>query len=129
MLVVIGLMVLTACGRGTNAPSPSPSPPAPVEGSPSPQPSPEPTAKLVTVKIVDGQVTVSETRVEVHLNETVRIEVASDRSDEIHVHGYEIKSEIKPGETTVVEFVADLPGVFEVEIHTGHEKLFDLRVS
>jgi len=78
---------------------------------------------------VSGKVSVSETRVEVPLNETVRIEVTSDRPDEIHVHGYEVRSEIKPEETTVVEFVADLPGVFEVEIHTGHEKLFDLRVS
>lgn len=129
MPVVIGLIVLTACGRGTDAPSPSPSPPARVDGSPSPRSSPEPTAKLVTVKIVAGEVSVSETRVEVPLNETVRIEVTSDRPDEIHVHGYEIRSEIKPEETTVVEFVADLPGVFEVEIHTGHEKLFDLRVS
>lgn len=129
MPVVIGLMVLTACGRSADAPSSSPSPPARVDGSPSPRSSPEATTNLVTVKIVAGKVSVSETRVEVPLNETVRIEVTSDRPDEIHVHGYEIRSEIKPEGTTVVEFVADLPGVFEVEIHTGHEKLFDLRVS
>ena len=129
MPVVIGLMVLTACGRRVDAPSPSPSPPATVNGSPSPQSSPEPKAKLVTVKIVAGKVSASETRVEVPLNETVRIEVTSDRADEIHVHGYEIKADVKAGETTVVEFVADLPGVFEVEVHTGHQKLFDLRVS
>lgn len=113
------VITLSACGRSVQGGSPSPSP----------QVSPTPTAKIVTVTIAAGNVGVSESRLDVSLNETVRIEITSDRPDEIHVHGYEIKAAVKSGETTVVEFVADLPGIFEVEIHTGHQKLFDLRVS
>jgi hypothetical protein len=63
------------------------------------------------------------------VNQQIRIEVASDRAEEVHVHGYEHKTDIKSGEPAVLEFAADIPGVFEVELEKTHRKLFELRVS
>jgi hypothetical protein len=97
--------------------------------SPSPSPSPRNIAKVVTITITGEKIDVSESRVEVSLNQLIRIEVMSDRSEELHVHGYEKKTEIKAGKPAVLEFAADIPGVFEVELEKTHHELFELRVS
>jgi hypothetical protein len=54
--------------------------------------------------------------------------VTSDRSDELHVHGYDKTVPLAPGSPAVVQFVADLPGVFEVETHDSGLLLFQLVV-
>ena len=56
-------------------------------------------------------------RVEVDRGTQVRIEVTSNRSDELHVHGYDETVPLTAGSPAAVAFVADLPGVFEVETH------------
>ena len=66
--------------------------------------------------------------IEVEAGKRIRIEVSTDRADELHVHGYEIKKELVAGQVNVLEFVAEIPGAFEVEMETSHKKLFELRV-
>ena len=51
--------------------------------------------------------------------DTVRIEVSSDVADEIHVHGYDISTDVEAGGKAKVEFVADIEGVFEVELESA----------
>ncbi|HUH08521.1 MAG TPA: hypothetical protein VML96_12050 [Egibacteraceae bacterium] len=84
--------------------------------------------QVVTVKIENGAVTSPE-RVEVALGTPLRIEVTSDAADEVHVHGYDITGQLEPGRTEAIEFVADVPGVFGVELHSTHSELFQLRVQ
>ncbi|WP_106398056.1 cupredoxin domain-containing protein [Actinocorallia populi] len=59
----------------------------------------------------------------------VRIEVTSDKPDELHVHGYDNTADLKAGETAVIEFTADQSGRFEVETHDSGLLLFNLEVS
>lgn len=66
--------------------------------------------------------------IEVDLGATVGVWVLSDTDGEIHVHGYDLTFEMSGGTPFQVTFVADVPGVFEVEAHTGHIHLFDIRV-
>jgi hypothetical protein len=63
------------------------------------------------------------------LGDTVDITVTSDVDDELHVHGYDLVLALTADVPTTLEFVADVPGVFEVEIHTGHSHVFDIQVS
>ncbi len=65
----------------------------------------------------------------VTLGEEARWEVASDVAQELHVHGYDLVFELAPGEITEVRFVADVPGIFEVETHPGHERVVNLVVE
>jgi hypothetical protein len=58
----------------------------------------------------------------------VRIEVTSDRRDELHVHGYDKTAQLVPGSPAAVTFVADKSGVFEVETHASKLLLFQLLV-
>ena len=59
----------------------------------------------------------------------VRLEVTADRADEVHLHGYDRKVDISPGKPAVLEFTADVPGVFEVELEEAGLKLVELQVS
>ncbi|SFQ18080.1 hypothetical protein SAMN05421810_10566 [Amycolatopsis arida] len=68
-------------------------------------------------------------RVEVPVGADVLIEVTSDTADELHVHGYDRTAELVPGVPARVAFTAQIPGVFEVELHHQELLLTQLRVG
>ena len=96
--------------------------------SPSGPPPQKASDKTVSVRINNGKVEGVPARVEVDRGTRVRLEVTSDRSDELHVHGYDKTAQLASGSPAAVTFVADLPGVFEVETHDGGLLLFQLVV-
>ena len=63
------------------------------------------------------------------LGQTVVIKVTSDIADEIHLHGYDKKADAAPGTVATITFVADKPGIFEVELEKKGLKLFELEVK
>ncbi|MEO5839900.1 MAG: hypothetical protein ABIQ73_16145 [Acidimicrobiales bacterium] len=63
------------------------------------------------------------------LGQTVVIKVTSDVADEVHLHGYDKKADAAPGTVATITFVADKPGVFEVELEKKGLKLFELEVQ
>jgi hypothetical protein len=68
-------------------------------------------------------------RVRVKLGEEVRLEVVADRSDEVHVHGYDLYADVAPDSPAVIVFTADVPGIFEVELESAHLPLVELEVA
>lgn len=86
------------------------------------------TLAAVDVEIIAGEVSGPGT-FQFDLGDTVSITVVSDVDDEIHVHGYDLFFDAVAGTPVTIEFVADVPGVFEVEVHTGHSHIFDIEVS
>jgi hypothetical protein len=84
-----------------------------------PQPPPEPPVTRVRVK--GGQVVGGPKTVEVARGDAVRLVVAADAPDEIHVHGYDITKNAGPGAPARFVFRADLEGVFEVESHVAED--------
>jgi hypothetical protein len=60
--------------------------------------------------------------------DVVEIVIVSDVADQIHLHGYDIEAEVSPSTPTKVRFVADLPGIYEVEFEGSGQELFDLEV-
>src|SRR3989304_451844 len=42
--------------------------------------------------------------------------VSSDVADEVHLHGYDISRDVAAGGTVRIQFTADVPGRFEVEL-------------
>jgi heme/copper-type cytochrome/quinol oxidase subunit 2 len=45
------------------------------------------------------------------------------------VHGYDLKGDVAPGRPAIIEFTANVPGVFEVELEEAGLKLVELQVS
>jgi hypothetical protein len=55
--------------------------------------------------------------------------ITSDVADEVHVHGYDLETELAPGKPAEIAFDATIPGVFEVELHEAGTQLLSLQVG
>jgi hypothetical protein len=86
------------------------------------------TAIRVEASVAGGVVTTAQQVVDVPLGSAVLLVVTSDKADELHVHGYDKEAELAAGKATELRFDATIPGVFEVETHSGHQRLVQLRV-
>ncbi len=129
------LLPLTACA-GTDAdpapdaaPSTSTSPTPPVETDTTVEGPAEPAGVVLTVQVSGGQVTGDTGRVPVALGEQVTLDITSDRTDEAHLHGYDQTVELGAGTPSRLTFVADVPGIFEVELHEAGTVLLSLQVG
>jgi heme/copper-type cytochrome/quinol oxidase subunit 2 len=65
----------------------------------------------------------------VTVGETVTLAVSSDAADEVHVHGYDVTAKVAAGRPATLTFPADVPGVFEVELHEAGTMLLSLQVG
>ncbi|MEE9184358.1 MAG: hypothetical protein V3U39_07740 [Acidimicrobiia bacterium] len=68
-------------------------------------------------------------RVPVELGHTVRLVITADTTDEVHLHGYDIKASVAPGSPAVLDFVADIPGIFDVELEGTGQEIMQLQVA
>ena len=134
--VSFAVLVLAAAGCTSAQPEPGPTADAttpdtagsPESPTPDEQPSPRRDIVVVEATVSGGAVQTDSERVEVELGKTVRLVILSDANDQLHVHGYELKRQVAAGEELTLEFVADIPGVFEVELEEAGLHLFELRV-
>lgn len=83
----------------------------------------------MTVEVVAGRVLVDEPRVIVPVGSLVRLVVTSDTAHEVHVHGVDVTADLRPGQPTTLDFVASIPGSFEVELEDTGDLLFTLQVQ
>ena len=83
----------------------------------------------IVVEVKGNKVSGVEDTVEVAVGEEVILVVSSDKPDEVHVHGYDETDDVGPKERAEIEFTADIPGVFEVELEEAAQLLFELQVQ
>jgi hypothetical protein len=83
----------------------------------------------VQVAFAGGAVTGGVARYAVPVGSSVELVVASDVADEVHLHGYDRLAFVTAGATATLRFVADLPGVYEVEFEQRGTQLAQLEVS
>jgi hypothetical protein len=88
-------------------------------------------AKPVTVSIVvqNGGPKGGIVRATVTKDDHVVLVVKSDVADEIHLHGYDRKTDVTAGGTARLPFVANIPGRFEVELESRSVQIADLTVQ
>jgi FtsP/CotA-like multicopper oxidase with cupredoxin domain len=91
--------------------------PAKTEEEPPPPPEPE----VTRLRIRDGAVVGGPRDIEVERGDTVRIVVAADAPDEIHLHGYDITRNAAPGQPARFRFGANAEGAFEIESHVAED--------
>ena len=97
--------------------------------APPPTTTTEPAADVtIRITLVDGRIE-AERRYEVSLGDTVEVRVASDVAEEVHLHGYDLYLQLEVGAEVALVFEANLPGVWEAELHPSHRELFQLQVS
>lgn len=98
-----------------------------------PQPPPQaPTTVPVqrfAFTVTDGQRVHGPEVMEVAQGSRVTLEVTSDHTDELHVHGYDLARALPAGETVSLSFPADTSGRFTIELHGAHQELSVLQVQ
>lgn len=67
-------------------------------------------------------------RVELRAGDEVVLTLRSDRDDDLHVHGYDLHTQLHAGQTATLRFTADRSGRFECELHRSHLALGVLEV-
>lgn len=85
--------------------------------------------QTITVEVVGGAPAGGHQRVKVDLGSVVALKITSDLADEVHVHGYDILRAISAGHPAHFAFSAEIPGVFEVELHGSGRLLLLLEIS
>ena len=75
-------------------------------------------AKTYDLAIKGGQLPEALQLIRVKQGDHVTLRWTADAAMEIHLHGYDIEKELKPGANPeVMDFTADIAGRFPVEIH------------
>ena len=87
-----------------------------------------PTVTVIEITVTLGTVERVE-RFDVPLDGAVRVVVLADVSDEIHLHGYDLRADVIPGREALFEFDATIAGVFEIELEGSGELIGELQVA
>jgi hypothetical protein len=69
--------------------------------------------------ITDGHVPANMRLIRVKQNDMVKLQWSTDKPMQIHLHGYDIEKDLKPGTVTEMTFTARATGRFTVAPHTG----------
>jgi hypothetical protein len=88
--------------------------------TPTPKPTVDPGPLLTGSKVV---------KLRVDKGDTVRFRVRSPKDEEVHIHGYDIKKDVKAGQTENVSFKATIDGIFELEFENSATQIAELRVD
>lgn len=87
-----------------------------------------PAGTVIDLEVTDGRLAGGARREAARLGEEVTIRVSGDSSDHVHVHGYDLFLHLTEGAGELV-FIADIPGVFEIELEEAGVTLVRLEVS
>ena len=79
---------------------------------------------IINVSVTHAD-TMKPTELDAHQNDMVTINITSDTTGEVHLHGYDIPFDCEAGKVTSHTFKADKSGDFEIEwestsTHLGH---------
>lgn len=85
--------------------------------------------KLTMIVVRDGEPVGGVADLIYDHGERARFRVTSDIGEEIHLHGYDISKEVRPGGSVTFDFPAELEGVFEVELEGGAIPIAELTVN
>jgi len=87
----------------------------------------QPPAQWITIK--GGKPVGGVQKITVTKGDTLRLIVSSpDTSQEIHVHGYDLKRDMAPGQPASFKFETSIEGVFEVELEDTATQIASLQV-
>jgi len=112
---VVGL--IPAAATTAHARTPAQSPPASSPGN-----------RVFELGLKDGRLVSGPAVLQVKAGDRVTLKIASNNSDELHVHGYDLRLRIKPEEVVTLDFTANRTGRFGLELHRAHAELGALEV-
>jgi FtsP/CotA-like multicopper oxidase with cupredoxin domain len=127
-LVVLGAaLILASPGGGGDDKNATATAPAATTAAPS---ATTPAPQSTTIRIAAGRPAAGIATITAHKGDTVRIAVTStDTTSEVHLHGYDIKRELKAGGTVRFSFTATAEGIFEMELEETSTQIAKLVIE
>jgi FtsP/CotA-like multicopper oxidase with cupredoxin domain len=125
VVLVVGLVLASPGGDDgdKNATSTTPAvaatdaPPGATTTTPPAATATTPAPGATTIQIAGGKPAGGVQAINAKKGDTVRIEVTStDTTSEVHLHGYDIKRDLKAGGKVTFSFKASAEGIFEMEL-------------
>jgi heme/copper-type cytochrome/quinol oxidase subunit 2 len=58
----------------------------------------------------------------------ITLNIRTDRADELHIHGYDLRANLLPGQVVSLTFIATVTGRFGIELHKAHVAIGALEV-
>lgn len=87
-----------------------------------------PDVTVMRIVVKDGRAQGGIRRLDVAKGDRVRLVVAADTADEVHLHGYDRTADVAPGQKGQIVFVATVPGRFEIELEGAGVQIGELEV-
>jgi plastocyanin len=137
VIAVVAVVVLTS-GSDDSEPAATTTTPAAATATSTPdevgtpasqEEQPEAKPAEVQIEVKGGEVVGGTQEIRVKQGEDIRFSVTSDASDEVHVHGYDVKKDVEPGEPVSFDIPAKITGIFEVELEDAGVQVASLRVE
>ena len=89
---------------------------------------PEPGVTRIVVRVRDGRSIDGIVRATASEGDRVVVTVGSNVSDHVHVHGYDLFADVRPGRPARISFEASRTGRFEIELEDRGEQIAQLTV-
>lgn len=124
-VVVAVVLGLTACGQSS---SPSSSRTSTTASATSATTTTVSSGTAIELRFAQGEVLGGPRREAVALGETVVLRATSDVVEELHVHTYDLRSRLVPGQPVELRFTASIPGRHEVEFERSAKTALTLEV-
>lgn len=126
--IAIAAVVIALAAGGGDGGKGSETKAQPANGdTPAPTQTTEP--DVTRIRVENGEPVGGAEEISAEKGETVRIDVTSDTADELHLHVYDIKKQLKPGKRTRLKFKADVEGVVELELHSTGTAIAEITVE
>jgi FtsP/CotA-like multicopper oxidase with cupredoxin domain len=87
-----------------------------------------PATESFEFEIQNGKLISGPTVVKVHQGDKVRLRFSSNVPDELHLHGYNLKAQLRAGTEASLEFKASKTGRFGFELHHAKAELGAIEV-
>src|SRR4051794_22379040 len=90
---------------------------------------PAPAIPLHRIVVKDAKPVGGIQQIKVNKGDPIRIAVASDTADEIHIHGYDLMKDVEAGGGVRFAFKATSDGNYEIELEEHKEQIAQLTVE
>jgi hypothetical protein len=128
VVIVVGFVLVSPGGNDSSTTSTTTAP-APPSGTRTSAATPVPQPVLATIDIQGGKPVGGVKTITAKKGERVLISVTSpDTSDEVHLHGYDIKRNLRAGGRVTFSFTANAEGIFEMELESTATQIAKLVV-
>lgn len=76
--------------------------------------------KSIDLQIEKNRIASGPSAIRLVQGDEITLNIRTDRADELHIHGYDLRANLLPGQVVSLTFIATVTGRFGIELHKAH---------